>query len=107
MLSCSQIPSVVGDGETLGDWDWNKAVRMRQSSGGRWTAVVSFPRENREYEFKYVLLGEGGQDGMWEDGLNRAISVTDSGQAEISHSAQLPHHFRNAINVARKALHAR
>lgn len=78
---------------------------MRGNGVGRWTVVVDFPRENREYEFKYVLLKEG--EGMWEDGLNRAISVTDSGQAEISHSAQLPHHFRNALNVARKMIRPR
>ncbi|KAJ1488230.1 hypothetical protein T484DRAFT_1783990 [Baffinella frigidus] len=107
-------PFISGSCDGLGDWDLSKAVALQAGAGfARWEGTFRFPKVDATFFFKYVLLPvteEGLLDlarldeAAWEDGHNRELHVTESGQVPLGGTVALggtalPHHMRHPINV--------
>lgn len=69
--------AVVGDGDALGNWVIEKAVRMHEHNYNEWTCDLDASLfERGQMEFKFVAItNEDTDDGTWEDGQNRRISL--------------------------------
>ncbi|KAI5080462.1 hypothetical protein GOP47_0003645 [Adiantum capillus-veneris] len=65
--------NVVGNDPIFGSWDVKAAIPMEWADGDIWTAEVNVPAE-KEFEFKFVLTGEGGEV-VWQPGSNRVFKT--------------------------------
>ncbi|CAG9466245.1 unnamed protein product [Pedinophyceae sp. YPF-701] len=73
-----QTLAIVGDGPWLGDWDVDRAPRMKWHEGHVWRATVELPR-GFDTEFKLVVVNDGG-GAIWEEGENRMASPAKDSQ---------------------------
>jgi len=64
---------IVGAGETLGNWDTNKALPMFEHEYHEWVISLDAATLPQTIEFKFVMLGV--QEPVWEQCDNRTVSL--------------------------------
>ncbi|QTN32225.1 4-alpha-glucanotransferase [Akkermansiaceae bacterium] len=79
------VPCLMGGFETLGDWDYGRAVPMLEAEKNIWKAGVELPADWR-VEYKYGLYDPAlGKAVRLEDGGNRVLERRDgAGQVFVS-----------------------
>jgi len=65
---------ITGKGDTLGNWETVKAIRLNYSQNGYWTVLLNIPDGTNELEYKYFLMDQWGKM-IWEWGKNRVLSL--------------------------------
>ncbi len=76
---------VVGEGLAMGQWDIRKAIHMTQHNYNEWTVDLDGSAlEGKEMEFKFAAVSiNDPQAFLWEEGLNRVVSVVDMSGNEV------------------------
>lgn len=76
---------LVGDEPALGGWDINKALPMTEHSHNEWTAMIDARTLGKSpVELKFVAINEKGERGpMWEDSMNRSITVPQMNDGDV------------------------
>ena len=73
--------AIVGAGDSLGDWDVNKALPMFEHEYHEWVISLDADKLPQTFEFKFVMLGI--DQPVWEQGGNRSIALTSIGANEV------------------------
>ena len=84
--------ALVGAGDYLGNWEWDKALPMTEHNINEWAVDLNADAlDSNVVEFKFAALGSGQASGpLWETGLNRTVELppmTD-GQVVVYHLDQ-------------------
>jgi hypothetical protein len=66
---------VIGSLNDIGNWDQNKAQKLRWTDGNVWIKDINY-QNNIDFEFKFIFI-ESGKVKTWEDGNNRAFKFND------------------------------
>ena len=66
---------VIGSLNDIGNWDQNKAQKLRWTDGNVWIKDINY-QNNTDFEFKFIFI-ESGKVKTWEDGNNRAFKFND------------------------------
>ena len=66
---------VIGSLNDIGNWDQNKAQKLRWTEGNVWIKDIMY-QNNTDFEFKFIFI-ESGKVKTWEDGNNRAFKFND------------------------------
>ena len=66
---------VIGSLNDIGNWDQNKAQKLRWTDGNIWIKDINY-QNNIDFEFKFIFI-ESGKVKTWEDGNNRAFKFND------------------------------
>ena len=72
-LRIGQQLGIAGAGDTLGNWDINKALPMYEHEYHEWVISLDVAQLPQTFEFKFVLLGLDVP--VWEQGGNRTVSL--------------------------------
>ncbi|MDE5981234.1 MAG: 4-alpha-glucanotransferase [Bacteroidaceae bacterium] len=77
--------AVIGDNETLGAWDPHRAVPMTQQNYNEWAVDLDAKTLSGEtIELKFAICRDDDPGFfLWEEGLNRTVSVVDVHQGEM------------------------
>ena len=77
--------AVIGNSEELGEWDTRRAVPMTQQNYNEWAVDLDAKTlSGEDIELKFAIIREDRPDFfLWEEGLNREISVGDVQQGEL------------------------
>ena len=77
--------AVIGNSEELGEWDTRRAVPMTQQNYNEWAVDLDAKTlSGEDIELKFAIIREDRPDFfLWEEGLNREISVVDVHQGEL------------------------
>jgi len=74
---------IVGNHESLGDWDPQKGFLIGLAEGERsFLAELFFPLNVEEIEYKYVIVD--GYDYIWENGENRRLALNSGEVVEVA-----------------------
>ena len=66
---------VIGSLNDIGNWDQNKAQKLRWTDGNVWIKDINY-QNNTDFEFKFIFI-ESGKVKTWEDGNNRSFKFND------------------------------
>ena len=66
---------VIGSLNDIGNWDQNKAQKLRWTDGNVWIKDINY-QNNIDFEFKFIFI-ESGKVKTWEDGTNRKFVFND------------------------------
>ena len=66
---------VIGSLNDIGNWDQNKAQKLRWTDGNVWIKDINY-QNNTDFEFKFIFI-ENGKVKTWEDGNNRSFKFND------------------------------
>ena len=93
------VPCLVGGFETLGDWDYHRAVAMVEVAENLWEAGIELPVDWR-VEYKYGLYdAELGGAVKLEDGQNRVLERRDGAK----HLVVSDENFRRSLDLKFRA----
>lgn len=71
-----QVPAIVGEGQTLGNWDTNQALRLEEIAPCQWSITLDGAGLADAGEYKFVALnGKTGAIEEWEGGANRHLFI--------------------------------
>lgn len=74
--ACGECLALVGEGEQLGNWDLNKALRFSEFSPAHWQLTFDASSLEHRHEYKLVRLCVAtGEVVEWEKGENRELYV--------------------------------
>ncbi len=85
MVGPGRVLAVSGEGDALGNWDVNKAIRMSDAEFPVWKTNVPSKGLLAHTEYKFLILdATNGNVIAWEGGANRTIGVIPAkGEATI------------------------
>ena len=76
--------AVLGNTEALGNWEALAAQPMTEHNNNEWVLSLDADVLPRTFEFKFVVLDEEKDvTPLWEDGMNRTISLPDIEDGEV------------------------
>lgn len=77
---------LVGSDKLLGAWDALNGVPMHEHNHNEWVADIDATKlSGMTFEFKFVAVdAAGGSDALWEDRLNRRISLPDMSERGVA-----------------------
>ena len=76
--------AVLGNTEALGNWEALAAQPMTEHNNNEWVLSLDADVLPRTFEFKFVVLDEEKDvTPLWEDGMNRTISLPDIEEGEV------------------------
>ena len=76
--------AVLGNTEVLGNWEALGAQPMTEHNNNEWVLSLDADVLPRTFEFKFVVLDEEKDvTPLWEDGMNRTISLPDIEEGEV------------------------
>lgn len=75
-ISPSQQLAICGEGDTLGRWSTDSALRMNDAEYPVWSVRIPLDALQGEILYKFVILDrETGRFVAWENGANRSLNV--------------------------------
>ena len=76
--------AIIGGGETLGNWEAKRALEMVEHENNEWAISLNADALPQTFEFKFVALDEViDVTPLWENGMNRTISMPELEQGEV------------------------
>ncbi|MBR1388536.1 MAG: 4-alpha-glucanotransferase, partial [Prevotella sp.] len=76
--------AIIGGGETLGNWEAKRALEMVEHENNEWAISLNADVLPQTFEFKFVALDEVVDvTPLWENGMNRTISMPELEQGEV------------------------
>ncbi len=76
--------AIIGGGETLGNWEAKRAIDMAEHENNEWAISLNAEKLPQTFEFKFVALDDVEDvTPLWENGMNRTISLPEIGQDEV------------------------
>jgi 4-alpha-glucanotransferase len=76
--------AIVGEPASLGAWDARKAVVMAEHEYHEWAVSLDASQLPKDrFEFKFIIIGNGTESLMWEQGANRSIELPQIEQDEV------------------------
>ncbi|KAI8469728.1 MAG: hypothetical protein J3K34DRAFT_521882 [Monoraphidium minutum] len=83
-LKFGEHMAVAGDAPELGGWSPLGARRLDWADGNVWAGDVEIDASRDAVEFKFVVLGDDGDNEWWEPGGNRRAALPPPGHALIA-----------------------
>ena len=74
---------LVGAGDALGDWEPRHALCMAEHESNEWVISLDADRLPQTFEFKFVALGQHSTVPVWEEGMNRMVSLPPIEDGEV------------------------
>ena len=76
--------AIIGGGDYLGDWTAKRAIAMSEHEANEWVVSLDADQLPQTFEFKFVGLdGEEDVTLLWENGMNRTVSLPDLSDHEV------------------------
>ena len=76
--------AIIGGGEALGNWEALRAIEMDEHENNEWVVSLDADILPRIFEFKFVALDEEVDvTPLWENGMNRTISLPEIEKDEV------------------------
>ena len=76
--------AIVGESESLGAWNAQKAIVMDEHEYNEWAVSLDASRlPSGRFEFKFIIIGNETDSPMWEPGANRSIDVMEINANEV------------------------
>ena len=76
--------AIIGGGEALGNWEALRAIDMDEHENNEWVISLDADTLPQTFEFKFVGLDEVDDvTPLWENGMNRTISLPQMEQGEV------------------------
>ena len=77
-LRCNERLAIIGGSEALGNWEARRAMNMDEHENNEWVIGLDADKLPQTFEFKFVALDEEVDvTPVWENGMNRTISLPD------------------------------
>lgn len=84
-LQSGQRLALSGASQALGQWNPEKAIAMTEHNYNEWIADIDVAAvDDASSEYKFIAVGETGNDVMWETGPNRKLETNGIGQGEVA-----------------------
>ena len=80
-LRADERLGVIGGGEALGNWEARQALPMTEHEANEWVVSLDAAALPQTFEFKFVTLG--GDAPVWENGLNRSVTLPPMAADEV------------------------
>eukprot|EP00743_Colponemidia_sp_Colp-15_P006072 GILK01006526.1.p1 GENE.GILK01006526.1~~GILK01006526.1.p1 ORF type:complete len:407 (-),score=39.55 GILK01006526.1:48-1220(-) len=68
---------LVGSSPLLGSWDPKSALTLRWTEGHKWVTSIEVD-DSESFEYKFVVIQDKPGMVKWEEGLNRAVNVSEA-----------------------------
>ena len=76
--------AIIGGGEALGNWEAKRAIDMTEHENNEWAISLDADILPQTFEFKFVALDEEVDvTPLWENGMNRTITLPKLEQGEV------------------------
>ncbi len=76
--------AIIGGGEALGNWEAKRAIDMYEHEDNEWVISLDADQLPQTFEFKFVALDdEIDVTPLWENGMNRTVSLPDMEMGEV------------------------
>ena len=76
--------ALIGGGEALGNWEAKRALAMTEHESNEWVISLNADKLPQTFEFKFVALDEEVDvTPLWENGVNRTISLPEIELGEV------------------------
>ena len=76
--------AIIGGGELLGNWEAKRAIDMDEHENNEWVISLDADKLPQTFEFKFVALDEEIDfTPLWENGMNRTISLPEMEKDEV------------------------
>lgn len=76
--------AVTGEGETLGNWDINRAIDMTELQPNEWAVNINADKLGQHISFKFVAkYAEGMKESLWETSQNRYVDIPEMEAGEM------------------------
>lgn len=76
--------AIIGEGDTLGDWEAIRAISMVEHENNEWVISLDADKLPNTLEFKFVALDEEtDHTPLWENGMNRTVELPKIDDGEV------------------------
>ena len=82
-LRANERLAIIGGGEALGNWEAKHALNMTEHESNEWVVSLNADKLPQTFEFKFVALDETDVTPLWENGINRTVTLPDIELGEV------------------------
>lgn len=83
VVSPDEVVAISGAGETLGDWDPEKAIELSDAQFPLWVGAIPSKGLTVPNEYKFLIRKKDGSSCVWENGGNRSFNLIPASSVEV------------------------